>query len=103
MLTGDSNPFFSDIAGFLSGQGNPAFDSVSGEAFGVVVAPDTPLGIYTGTISILGNVSFAGDTSSNTVLDTENWTLNVVAPAPAPLALMIVGLAAIVLVKRVAV
>jgi len=101
LLTGDSDPFFNNIAGFFSGQGNPSFDSVSGVVFGIVVAPNTPIGVYTGTVSIVGEVGAVGDSSANTVLDTENWTLDV-APEPAPFGLMIVGLGAFVLVKRVA-
>jgi len=100
LLSADSNPFFNNIAGFLSGQ-DSSFNTVSGTVFGIIVDPATPFGTYTGTVSIIGEEGVAGDSSSNTVLATENWTLKVV-PEPAPFGLALLGLASIALVRRVA-
>ena len=95
-LSGDPVDFYlaNSQFGFLS-DGGP-FDTFTGNIFGIVVQPDTPLGVYTGSVSIFGGYD---DSAANNFLASQSFTV-VVAPEPADFGLAITGLAAVLLAKR---
>jgi hypothetical protein len=93
-LSGNIDEFYINVPGVLSDDG--IFNSYTGTIFGITIEPDTPLGDYTGTVSVYGG--YDSQTADN-LLATDSWTV-VVAPEPAAFGLAIAGLAAIVLAKR---
>jgi hypothetical protein len=105
-LTLDTNPFYNVLpfgAGCPGGSilsddstGSGAYDTCSGPIFGIDLAPNTPVGVYTGEITIYGGID---DPSANNALATASWTLDVV-PEPTSLGLSVLGVAAMVAARR---
>jgi len=82
--------FFNDTTnGTLIGDTDPVDNSYTGPLFHVYIAPNTPEGLYTGMISILGG--YVGNTDMN-VLATQPFQVTV-TPEPATAGLMLVILA----------
>jgi hypothetical protein len=96
--------FYSDVPQLFSDDGPGSEGSglyySYGDApiFGIQVDPNTPVGDYTGTVSIEGAIDDSANTT--TVLATVAWQLDVVAPEPASFALTLVGLAAAALLAK---
>jgi len=97
-LMPDTNPFFANVPGVFS----PG-DSYSGIVFGLQLAPNTPLGLYGGTVTLLGDPNGA-DPGATQSLATATFQLTV-APEPAAGLLGIAALpfAAMVVRRRIAV
>jgi hypothetical protein len=93
-LTADPNPFYNNAAGTFSDDG--LFNSYSGIVFGIYISPNTPLGVYTGTATILGGYD---NPNASTVLASQTWEL-IVAPEPAAFGLALAGLAGVLLARR---
>ncbi len=95
------NTFYTSVPGIMSGDPNYATDSLgnpansySGPVFGIDIAPGTPFGVYTGTVT----VSAAGGTGDPGDLGftvTQGFTVDVVAPEPATGGLALAGFAAL--------
>jgi hypothetical protein len=64
--------------------------------FGIQIAPGTPQGLFTGSVSILGGYD---DPNAMGVLATQNFAL-VVAPEPGSAGIVAIGVATIALAKR---
>jgi hypothetical protein len=98
-LSGDNEEFYLYVPGILSDDGTDTalFNTYTGNIFGIVVAPNTPLGIYTGSVSIYGGYD---NPAADNLLATAGWTVDVVAPEPADFGLAFIGIAAIILAKR---
>ena len=101
-LSLDNDPFLDNIAGILSDDGpgsggSGAFYQETGTIFGIALAPNTPLGVYTGEVSIYGGID---DPDAGNLLATEPFTVTVVAPEPAPIGLAMLGLGAIWMARR---
>lgn len=93
------NTFYDDVPGVLSGDPNYATDnlgnppnSYSGPIFGIDIAPETTVGVYTGTVTIDG-LGGTNDPEYNGFTVSANITV-VVTPEPAAGGLALVGLAA---------
>jgi hypothetical protein len=91
-LSGDVDDFYLNVPGILFDE----FNVYTGPIFGIQIAPNTPIGVYTGTVSILGGYD---DSSASGLLARASWTV-VVAPEPADFGLAFTGLAAVLLLKR---
>jgi hypothetical protein len=96
--------FYNNAAGIFSDDGPGSggsglyYSYGVGPIFGIQVDPNTPVGVYTGTVSIEGAIDNSGDTTD--ILATEPWQLDVVAPEPATSLLTLVGLAAAALLAK---
>jgi hypothetical protein len=98
-LSPDTDQFYlANVPGFLSDDGASSglYDTYTGNIFGINIAPDTPIGTYTGTVSIYGGYD---DSQANNLLASQTWTV-VASPEPADFGLAMAGLAALVLAKR---
>lgn len=97
-LSGDEEDFYLFVPGFLSDDGlsGGTFDSYTGPIFGITIDPLTPIGVYTGSVSIYGGYD---SQDADNLLATESWTL-VASPEPADFGLAILGIVAIGFKKR---
>jgi len=82
-LTLDDSDFFADFPFFLA----PG-DSFTGALFAVTMPPNTPLGIYLGTFTLLGGPNGG----SSNVLGTVSFSV-AAAPEPSSIVMMLTGLA----------
>jgi hypothetical protein len=97
-LSPNFDQFVLNVPGSFSDDGSGSY---SGIIFGINIAPNTPAGVYTGTVTISGGYDDPNDPPTlNNPLATTSFTLNVVSPEPADFGLAILGIAAIVLAKR---
>ena len=92
------SPAFLSDDGPGSGGSGLYYSYVDIPIFGIQVDPNTPVGDYTGTVSIEGAIDDPANTT--TILATETWQLNIVTPEPASFALTLVGLAAAALLAK---
>lgn len=101
-LSGDSDPFYSlgatSPGAILSDDstGSGLYYTETGPVFGITIAPDTPIGYYTGSVTILGGID------SQTAMDplaTATFAIDVV-PEPAAGALAFFGLAGLLAWRR---
>ena len=90
------NTFFFAVPGLMSGDPNYAEDGFgpnvyTGPIFGIDIAPGTSVGAYSGTVTIFGfgglnDPGFEGFSVSHEI------TVNVIAPEPSAIGLMLAGL-----------
>jgi hypothetical protein len=98
-LTLDTDDFFNDVPGVLSDDSIMDFDSVTTQIFGIQIQPNATPGTYEGTVDIFGAIDDPSNTTS--LLAVANFTV-VVVPEPSAWCLGMLGLAALVWVRRVA-
>jgi hypothetical protein len=98
-LTLDTDDFFNNVPGLLSDDSIPDFASVTTQIFGIQIQPNAASGTYEGAVDIFGAI----DDSSNTtnLLAVANFTV-VVVPEPSAWCLGVLGLAALLWMRRVA-
>jgi hypothetical protein len=99
-LSLDTFPFFNELplGQFLSDDGPTGpYYTETGTIFGIYIDPNTPVGVYTGEVTIYGGID---DPNANVTLGSVDFTLNVIAPEPAPFGLALLGLAAVVVARR---
>ncbi len=104
-LTPD-NTFFNDASGLLVGDpnaatdGNPFSNTYGGPIFGLDINPNTPWGVYTGSIQISGyNLASDPGETDELVLGQQTFAVNVV-PEPFTFGLTAAGLLALALSRR---
>lgn len=89
--------FFNNVPGTLIGDGDPIDTTYTGPIFEIYIAPGTPLGDYTGVISILGG--YNGPGVDLDTLASVNFHVLVVQE-PATMALWLIGLGGILLARQ---
>jgi hypothetical protein len=94
-LSIDLTVFYLDFPGILP-SGYPYYDAYTGPMFGILIAPNTPAGLYSGTATILGGVD---DFSALDPLVSQNFQVDVV-PEPGMMGLTLSGLAALAAIAR---
>jgi PEP-CTERM motif len=98
-LTFDANDFYNNVPGLLSDDGIPAFDSVTTQIFGIQIQPNAVPGTYSGAVDIFGAIDDPGNTTN--LLAVADFSV-VVVPEPSAWCLAMLGLGALLRVRRVA-
>lgn len=89
-LSVDLTVFYLDFPGILP-SGYPFYDAYTGPMFGILIAPNTPAGLYSGTATILGGADNY-DFGALDPLVSQNFQVEVV-PEPGMEGLTLAGLA----------
>lgn len=98
-LTPDIAEFIANVPGSLSDDGIPGYADYTGVIFGMTIAPNAALGVYTGTVTISGGYDDQNPPSLDTPLATTDFTV-IVSPEPRDFGLAALGIAAIIFAKR---
>lgn len=96
-LTATDTYFLNTVPGDLIGDADPNDNSYAGGIFQVDIASNTPLGVYTGTATILGG--YNGPFADYNALATQTFQV-VVSPEPLTAGLMLLPLVGFVLASR---
>jgi PEP-CTERM motif len=94
----NTNDFFNNVP-VLSDDSIPDFDSVTTQIFGIQIQPNATPGTYEGAVDIFGAIDDQSNTTN--LLAMANFTV-VVVPEPSAWCLGMLGLAALLWVRRVA-